>query len=86
MEKREPMPPWVLHDLRRTARSLMSRAGVSADVGERVLGHAIAGVRGVYDRHSFFDEKQDALQRLDGLVGQILRPPGPDVVTLRRRK
>jgi hypothetical protein len=27
---------WTLHDLRRTARSLMSRAGVSADIAERV--------------------------------------------------
>src|SRR5262249_42743083 len=27
--KLPPMPNWVLHDLRRTARSLMSRAGVS---------------------------------------------------------
>jgi len=38
-EKRKPMPHWTLHDLRRTARSLMSRAGVPADIAERVLGH-----------------------------------------------
>src|SRR5262249_57107977 len=30
---------WRLHDLRRTARTLLSRAGVSADVSERCLGH-----------------------------------------------
>ena len=34
---------WTLHDLRRTARTLMPRVGVSADIAERVLGHAIAG-------------------------------------------
>ncbi len=45
------MPEWRLHDLRRTARSLMSRAGVSSDVAEMVLGHKLSGVRGVYDRH-----------------------------------
>ena len=44
-------PHWTLHDLRRTARSLMSRAGVSRDHSERVLGHAILGVEGVYDRY-----------------------------------
>ena len=71
-EGRAPMPSWVLHDLRRTARSLMSRAGVSADIAERVLGHVIPGVRGVYDRHSFLDEKRDALERLARLVAQIL--------------
>jgi integrase len=31
---------WVIHDLRRTARSLMARAGIRPDVAERVLGHA----------------------------------------------
>jgi integrase len=71
-EKRRPMPPWVLHDLRRTARSLMSRASVSPDVAERVLGHVIGGVRGVYDRHSFFDEKKDALERLAVLIKQVV--------------
>ena len=70
-----PIPPWVLHDLRRTARSLMSRAGVQNDIAERVLGHAIAGVRGVYDRHDYVDEKRDALERLARLVGEILNLP-----------
>src|SRR5262249_48249832 len=37
----EAMPHWTLHDLRRTARSLMSRAGVSADHAERAIGHTI---------------------------------------------
>ena len=30
---------WTIHDLRRTARSLMSRAGVPTDHAERCLGH-----------------------------------------------
>src|SRR5262249_35218994 len=47
---------WTLHDLRRTARSLMSRAGIDADTAERCLGHVIGGVRGTYDRHEYRDE------------------------------
>jgi integrase len=43
---------WTVHVLRRTARSLMSRAGVPTDHAERCLGHVIGGVRGVYDRMS----------------------------------
>ena len=78
----ESMPAWRLHDLRRTARSLMSRAGVSADVAERVLGHVIAGVRGVYDRHGYEAEKRDALERLAALVERIVNP-GATVVRLR---
>ena len=72
--RRPPMPHWVLHDLRRTARSLMSRAGVPADHAERALGHAITGVRAIYDRHAFLAEKRDALQRLAALVERILTP------------
>jgi integrase len=41
------MAPWVLHDLRRTARSLMSRADVLPHVSERVLGHAIPVMRSI---------------------------------------
>jgi integrase len=66
--------PWVVHDLRRTARSLMARAGVRPDVAERVLGHAIPGVEGVYDRHSYRDEKAEALRKLAGLIERIVRP------------
>jgi integrase len=80
-DRREPMAPWTLHDLRRTARSLMSRAGVLADIAERVLGHVIPGVRGVYDRHEYAAEKRDALERLAGLVELILNP-APNVVAM----
>jgi integrase len=61
-EKREPMPSWRLHDLRRTARSLMSRAKVPADHAERALGHVIGGVRETYDRHEYLEEKRAAFE------------------------
>jgi integrase len=76
------MQPWVLHDLRRTARSLMSRAGVRPDVAERVLGHAIKGVEGTYDRHSYREEKAHALRALAGLIETIVNPPASNVVGL----
>ena len=63
---------WTVHDLRRTARSLMSRAGVSSEHAERVMGHRISGVAGTYDRHSYFDEKADALRRLATLIESIV--------------
>jgi len=78
------LPRWTLHDLRRSARSLMSRAGVRPDIAERVMGHAITGVEGVYDRHSYRDEKADALQRLANLIEGIVHPPtGTNVVPLK---
>jgi integrase len=83
-EKRKPMSHWTLHDLRRTARSLMSRGGVAADIAERVLGHKIPGVRGVYDRHEYVAEKRDALERLAALVERIINPPAGNVIPLAR--
>jgi integrase len=68
----KPLSNWRLHDLRRTARSLMSRAKVRSDHAERVLNHKIAGVGAVYDRHSYEDEKRDALERLAALLSQIV--------------
>jgi len=73
---------WQLHDLRRTARSLLSRAGVSSDHSERCLGHTIGGVRGVYDRHRYLDEMRAAYEKLAQLIFQIVDPQ-PNVVTLR---
>jgi integrase len=77
------MPQWGLHDLRRTARSLMARAGVLPHVSERVLGHAMDGVEGIYDRQRYREEKARALRALAGLIENILRPPGEKVVNLR---
>ena len=84
-EKRDLMPAWVLHDLRRTARTLMSRAGVDPNVAEMVLGHVIPGVRGVYDRHSYLVEKRNALERLASLVNGILVPPSASVVGIKEQ-
>jgi len=64
-----------LHDLRRTGKTIMVRAGVRPDVSERVLGHVISGVEGTYDRHSYADEKRDALEKLAATIERILNPP-----------
>jgi integrase len=76
------IPPWVFHDLRRTAKSLMARAGVRPDISERVLGHVIGGVEGTYDRHGYGEEKADALKALAGLVDRILAGAANNVVQL----
>jgi integrase len=78
------LPQYGLHDLRRSCRSLLARAGIRPDVAERVMGHAIAGVEGVYDRHSYRDEKADALRRLAGLIQQIIGPQQDNVVAMKR--
>jgi integrase len=84
-ERREKMPPWTLHDLRRTGRSLMSRAKVPADHAERALGHVIGGVRETYDRHEYLEEKRDAFAKLAALVEIILAGPHDNVIDMKAR-
>jgi len=79
------MPPWRLHDLRRTARSLMSRAKVSSKDAERVMGHSLPGVEGIYDRHAYFDEKTEALAKLANLIDSIVNPRD-NVVTMAKKR
>jgi integrase len=79
------LPPWVPHDLRRTARTNFSKLGILPDIGERVLGHVVGGIRGVYDKHLFEDEKRAALERWAvHLQGIVTPPPADKVVRLRK--
>jgi integrase len=81
----KPLLNWTLHDLRRTAKTLMVRAGVRPDISERVLGHVIAGVEGTYDRHSYADEKREALEKLAAMIERILNPLPSNVEKLGGR-
>jgi integrase len=74
-DKRDPMPNWRLHDLRRTARTLLAEAGVRDDIAERCLGHVIKGVEKVYNRHHYLDEKRRAFEVLATEVARILHTP-----------
>jgi integrase len=75
---------WRLHDCRRTARSLLSRAGVPSDHAEQCLGHVLPGIRATYDRHKYYPEKQRAYQALAELIGRIV-DPADNVIALPAR-
>src|SRR5262249_11649361 len=78
---------WTWHDLRRTSRSLMSRAGIASDIAEMCLGHVLPAMRGVYDRHSYRAEKTAAYAALARQIEAIVHPPedSGNIVELRRR-
>jgi hypothetical protein len=73
---------WTLHDLRRTGRPLMSRAGVPTDHAERCLGHVIGGVRGTYDCHAYYAEKKHGFEALAVQIDRIVNPR-ENVVAMR---
>lgn len=60
----DPLKPWTLHDLRRSAATHMVRLGVLEEVVGRVLNHAPKGVTAKnYALHSYAPEKRSALDR-----------------------
>ena len=60
------------HSLRKTARTLMSRAGVRADHAERALGHVQGAVERAYDKHSYLPEKRAAFDILAVEVERVV--------------
>lgn len=62
----DPVPPWRLHDLRRTLATGFQRLGVRFEVTEAVLNHvggSRSGVAGIYQRHDWKPEKREALAK-----------------------
>ncbi|EHN5884382.1 TPA: site-specific integrase [Salmonella enterica] len=53
--------PWTLHDFRRVLATNLNDMGVNADAVEQLLGHSLSGVRGIYNRSKYMDEKLKAL-------------------------
>jgi integrase len=77
---------WTIHDLRRSSKSLMARAGVLPHISERVLGHDQEGVEGVYDQYDYAPEKAEALTKLAALVRDIVNPPPANVINMRSQR
>jgi integrase len=75
---------WRTHDLRRTCRTLLSRAGVSTEVAERALGHRPPAIERTYNQYGFDEELRIAYERLAALVETIVNPV-ENVVPMRGR-
>jgi integrase len=77
---------WVFHDLRRTVATNLQKLGVRLEVTEAVLGHVSgsrAGVVGIYQRHTFTEEKRAALEAWARRLHEIVAGAGAaDVVAL----
>jgi len=74
---------WRFHDLRRTARTGLSRLGIPEAVAERVLNHTPSVLVKTYDVHSYAMEKKAALQKWADHIDRILTPLPANVVPLK---
>jgi integrase len=83
------VPPWRLHDLRRTAATMMAEIGVAPHIVEACLNHlsgARASVAGVYNRAAYADEKKAALERWANHLTSIVSGQPARVVSIRGRR
>jgi integrase len=72
----ESMPPWTLHDLRRTMVTVMNeKLNIAPHVVEAVVNHmsglAKAGVAGVYNRALYLDDRRVALSAWSSYLQKI---------------
>jgi len=68
------MASWTLHDLRRSAATMMAELGVLPHVIEAVLNHVSghkSGVAGIYNRAKYADEMRAALQRYGDWIDKL---------------
>lgn len=72
------------HDLRRTAASQMTSIGIPRLVVAKVLNHAEVGVTAVYDRHSYDNEKRQALEAWARKLSSIVTGKSAKVVAFKR--
>ncbi|WP_211453226.1 tyrosine-type recombinase/integrase [Collimonas antrihumi] len=53
---------FVIHDFRRTASTHLHEMGLSSDAIEKALAHSIRGIKGVYNRAQYAEERRKILQ------------------------
>ena len=69
--QRESGVNFRLHDLRRTVRTLMSRLGVSEEIGELSIGHVRKGLVGIYNFDLGWEPRAAAFEKVSIHVVQL---------------
>lgn len=68
----QDIPAFTVHDLRRTASTLLHETGWPSDVVEKALNHTLGGVRGVYNRAEYAPQRQEMLQFWADYIDQLM--------------
>jgi integrase len=91
-QERDPkatIPPWRLHDLRRTTVTGMAELGIRPDVIELAVNHVSGsrgGIAGVYNRSELLDERRAALERWSLHVAGLVSGKPANVTQLADKK
>lgn len=74
-DKVPEIEPFMIRDLRRTARSYLSSLGVTQEVARKIMNHSLNGIDQVYDRYDYMDEMREALQNYSQTLEFIISQP-----------
>jgi integrase len=75
---------WVLHDLRRVFRSMLSRVRTPFEIAEMLLGHSRPMLVRAYDQHHPLVEMQEAVEKVAAEIARIVEGErGGKVIRLR---
>ncbi len=77
----QEIPAFTIHDLRRTASTLLHEKGWASDVVEKALNHTIGGVHGVYNRAEYSEQRKAMLQAWADTIDSLV--PATNLVVLR---
>jgi len=78
------MPHWSMHDLRKTARTLLSRF-TQWHVAEIALGHVLPGESRLYDNHDYMEELRQAYTAYWGHLAKLFAESRAEMQPTRRR-
>ena len=69
------LPPFTVHDLRRTASTHLNEQGFNSDAIEACLNHTAKGVRGVYNKAKYEKERTEMLQKWSNHIFSVIYEP-----------
>jgi integrase len=81
--ERVTLPDYVNHDIRRTVRTHLSALKIGEEVREAVLAHVRPGIKSVYDKYEYLDEKREALALWAARLRSIVEPRPANVIALK---
>ena len=52
---------------------MLAQLGVPESMAERGLNHKLRGVKGIYNKHDYFEERKEAIDKLSYFVCPIVK-------------
>lgn len=67
---------FTVHDLRRTGSTLLHETGFNSDWIEKSLAHEQQGVRAVYNKAEYAEQRKDMMQKWADKIDEWIRGKG----------